>query len=715
MTKTGSIIGLGFLLVTSTATMADVFDGKLDLFTVEDQKEAKNDLWLENIKVVPAEKIIPAAKIVPAEKLLPAAKVGEPEHEEEKTEAEKEEELSDNVKEALKKFAQKAGEIRRQRMKPDLEGILKDIGVNAKLDAPSLEKLSAVIPAAMDASMKDWEDKFCEWLSPYLQKNANPLQQLESWRPEDMVSETPQFTQIAPGKTTVWLEAVKATLTADQKTALAAYEATEWDRMQEEITPYLDTCVEQTKELWSNSMESRISEITRYVTLDEERLKNLKKTADEAVKLSLEDWRGRVREKLIAMDDKSRKTMMAQNRPMGVDPKGKTVLPEKQAPWLSARKKLLTEAEVLTLEQGEKQVKERRVDALAMLLLAELDSWLGLNTAQREKILPLARPRLMDLPKEFFEAGIQGNYHSLEMNNLLTKLKKIPAKDLELLLEPGQLKRWKDTTPGHIHGNRGNFEQSEGDGIVVKPEDITDPMEQERFTSMVLAKQAIRVKRSYYEQMEAQLENIIRVTALEPAASAVLRTAAKGAAERLAEPTMLQLDQYGHQQLQGVKPKDVAARLNNLNMPGFQDRHGTKDPPLWTATLRRVLSPEQQALWQKEEDASSEWRYRSLGAFVASEVGKHVTISPDKEELLRKTCSKLILEYEKDISSMLSNNWYLQGYYNTVPLALASDEELKAIFTPKELETVRTRCLGNSQQYADMIKQQHGARVKIQK
>ena len=239
MTKSGSIIGLGFLLVTGTATMADLFDGKLDLFTVEDQKEPKNDPWLENIKVVPAEKIIPAAKIVPAVKLLPAAKIGEPEHEEEKTEEEKEEELSDNVKEALKKFAGKAGEIRRQRMKPDLEGILKDIGVNAKLDAPSLEKLSAVIPAAMDASMKDWEDKFCEWLSPYLQKNANPLQQLESWRPEDMVSETPQFTQIAPGKTTVWLEAVKATLTADQKTALAAYEATEWDRMQEEITPYL--------------------------------------------------------------------------------------------------------------------------------------------------------------------------------------------------------------------------------------------------------------------------------------------------------------------------------------------------------------------------------------------------------------------------------------------------------------------------------------------
>jgi hypothetical protein len=653
----------------------------------------------------------------PSSLLVAAIKVEEEKKEEQKEEKKEEESgeegLPDEVQKALRIFAQKAADIRRKRLKPDMEEILKEIGINARLDPPAVEKLTAAIPAAIDASMKDWEDKFCEWLTPHLKQNGNPLQQLESWQPQDMVSDTPQFSLIGPDKTPVWKDALKNALTDEQKEALAAYEATEWDRMQEEITPYLETCVEQTRELWTSGMESRISEITHYVPLDEARLKNLRKAVDEAVKLSLDEWRGRAREKIIAMDDKSRKAMISQKRPMGVDPKGKTVLPEKQDPWLNARKKLLTEAEVQILEQGAKQVKERRVDALAMLLLAELDAWLGLNNTQREKILTLARPRLMDLPKEYFEAGVQGGYHSLDLDSLLNKLKKIPEPDLAALLEPNQMKRWKAANAGHIQGNRsGGYQRSKQGKLDVKPEDIAEPVELERITGMVLAKQAIQVKRQYFDEMEAKLENIVRVTGLEAAGIAVLRTAAKGGAERLAEPVMPQLDQNVHQQLQGVKAKDLAGRLNNLSLPGFSTSQGSKDPPLWTAALRRVLSPEQQALWKKETEASMDWRYRSLSAFVASEVGKHVVLRPDKEELLRKTCGKLIAEYEREISSMLSNNWYIQGYYNTVVLALASEEEMKAIFDPKELEAVRTRCLTNSQQYADMIKQQHRARVK---
>ena len=106
------------------------------------------------------------------------------------------------------------------------------------------------------------------------------------------------------------------------------------------------------------------------------------------------------------------------------------------------------------------------------------------------------------------------------------------------------------------------------------------------------------------------------------------------------------------------------------------------------------------------------WQMRSTSALVASEVEKFVRISPEKHELLVKKLETVLEEYLADITNFLSAGWQLQSYYSCIPVAFLSEAELKEIFTATEIEKVRTRCLGQAQQYADMIKQQHTRRKK---
>jgi hypothetical protein len=349
-----------------------------------------------------------------------------------------------------------------------------------------------------------------------------------------------------------------------------------------------------------------------------------------------------------------------------------------------------------------------------MMTIAEMDHQVGFSAPQREKLLALARPHLAALDADFFEASPAG-YSSLDAGKLLEKIRKIPESDLSVFLEPGQLARWKAMSPERMSGNRRYYRRAVNQGSAgTKNEaaDASDPWELERLIGLTVAREADKVIDAYISQYEARVDGIARVIALPPESISVLMTAAKGAAERVSKNPILGVDQNIHQQMQGVKPDEAAARLEGLSTGWTEDRQGVKEPPLWKATLVRVLTAPQQEAWKQECHAMELWQSRGTSALVATEAGKYVRLSPEKHELLVKKLETVLEEYLPDMNNYLSGGWQLQSYYSCVPLAFLSEAEMKEIFTAKEIEKVRIRCLGQAQQYADMIKQQHTRRKK---
>ncbi len=627
----------------------------------------------------------------------------------------KDSKLSLEVWRALRDLAAQAGQVRRRQMKPELEKILTELTASARLEAAAVEKLTAVMPLAIEEGMKDWEKSFCEWLTPYLTDGGgDPIAMLKSWKAEQLASNTGQFKITPPAKTSAWTEALKAILTPEQLKGVTDAEVAQRAKLLEEITPFLETAQGTATEGFTAAMELEVDKVIQYASLDEVRMKQLKDAADEAVKQTAKDWRTRAEGKILEMDEKSRKQMMAQSRGFGVNQKDKANEPWQREPWVSVRNNIFTAEEKSALETGLQQAKQRRLDALGMMTIAEMDRQIGFSAHQRQKVLDLARPHLTTLGTEFFESPSSG-YYSLDSGQLLEKIRSIPVAELATILEKGQLARWKDLNPERMSGNRRYYRRVVNPGSPGKKEDepdASDPWELERLTGLAVAHEAEKVVDVYVSQYEARVDSIARVNTLPPESIAVLMTAAKGAAERVSGNPIMNLDQNIRQQMQGVKPGEAAARLKALSTGWSENRQGVKDPPLWKATLERVLTAPQQETWKQECRAMELWQMRSTSALVATEVEKFVRISPEKHELLVKKLETVLEEYLADITNFLSAGWQLQSYYSCIPVAFLSEAELKEIFSATEIEKVRTRCLGQAQQYADMIKQQHTRRKK---
>jgi hypothetical protein len=694
MTPRGSIIGLGGLLSLATLAAADV-----DLAQVE------AGLGLLEEKVVLEKPVLPVIVVeAGAEEVAARLKSAEDEGSVN---------LELDVKEALQEFTAKAAVLRRRQLEPEVERGLEELAESLKLDAATMEKLKLAVPAALDAGMKDWSLKFRQWLSPYLADSGDALGMLGQWKPEQLVAANRGAVQAErPFQTVVWKGALKEHLTPEQLQLVEAMEQKEREKMLADLKTVLDSSEDAAKEVFSQAMETELDEILNCVALDEERIKQLRKGAEEAVALTTKDWRRRINAKAMAMEPSAREQFQSEGQGFGVDPKETENRPQGREPWLAARKKLLTEAEEQAVKEGLKSMKQSRIDALAMIVIAEVDGSVGFRTQQREQLLALARPLFSELPDHWFApAAAEGRgFQSIDMAELANKLREILDSDLAAVLDAGQIKRWHHLNPEKMKGRR--VVRRKSSPVEAPAAEPDDPHWAERLIGLTLVRQGDVLREEYFSRMVAKVDNISRVASLAPEVTSRLLTAAKGSAERMARGAIVNLDQSVHQQLHGVKPADLPARLKSLSLESGQGRVEQPLPELWKTAVEQALTAPQQEAWKAECDAAEDWQVRSISAVVSTGITRTVRLKADKEALLREKIGEKVRTYGPEINNYLSQGWFLSGYYDTVPVAMLSDAEMAAVFTAKEIEAVRTRCLSRSQQYAEIIKQQHQSRVR---
>lgn len=613
------------------------------------------------------------------------------------------------VRQDFAEFTSKVAAQRRLQLQPDMEKTAQELQEKAKLDEAGSTRLKALATAAVDESMKAWEAQFGLRYAPFLVQSGDPGAVLKAWKPEQFVGNSANLVAISPTHTAVWKEGLKTILTPEYHAAMEVEAAEQRKQVLAEMEGYLADAEFKAGELFSSIMDHEVEQILQHRELDETRQNALRGAAEEARKVTLQNWRKRAENRLAEMDEKSLKIFSRNRGEPAVDPAEPGNRPQERSVWKTARRTILTEPEQQAIREGQQGVKDRRAGALAMTIISQMDTMIGLSGSQREKLLELGRPLMLSLPKPFFEAPAVESYTSLDAGQILTEIREIPESTLAALLDPAQLRRWQAMTPADLPENN-RYSVRNTAAVPGKPAEVMDENEAGRLIALTVSSEVGRIQQRAFSRMEARVDDIARVVSLSPETVALLRTAGKGAAMQTTKDTVNNLDQYVVQQMKGVKPGDIPARLKALSMPRFQESRKQVEPRIWTAALQRLLTAPQLELWKQEGKAREDWQQRATSALVVTEVEKYLVLPSEKRELLLQKVDAVINTYEAEISNFFSPGWQFQSYYNTIPLALLAEKEMAEVFNPKQLETVRTRSLGRVTQYADMIRQQHGQR-----
>ena len=618
--------------------------------------------------------------------------------------------LTGDEKKALEDFVKKAVEARRKQFVKAMEQRVKDEVKEAKLDKDAEKKLRAGVSKAVEAAMPAWEKAFRKYIQPVAEQNTEGVKGIEGWSPENFTRNVALGDAPQPQETDEWKNGLQEVLSAEQWTAREEAKKSEEKKWQEDMGDYLTTCEGQAGDQMAAMIESAISRILQFGDIDEARQKKLKTAADEAVKLTVKDWRSRTEKQLKAMPKEQREQMTSRGGMMGVDNSNKENQPQEKQVWKDALAQILTDAERKVIEDRRMEVRGRRADALAMILVGDLDRLIGFSDKQRDEFLALSSKRMLKLPEHYFNSPDNGGYYSIDPGQMLQQLKGLKMEQVAAILDEGQMKRWKTTSADQLSRGNSYIRTKMDTGDLPKPEEM-DEVEMERILSSFLHREARKMKLKMLSQMEAQVEQIRRVVNPAPETVAILTTAAKGAAEEMAAGSINNLSSWVRQQFQNVKPSEVPGRLQNLQNPYFPERTQLPPPKLWTAAVDRLLTSEQRALWKTELDAREAWRRKGLSAMVISDLEKRLILKPEQREKLHKKVAQVVADYEPDFTNYFSLGWHLQGYYAMIPIAMFTDKEMEEHFDKKQIETVKEKCLQNATQYAEMIRQQHKSRT----
>jgi len=616
--------------------------------------------------------------------------------------------LSDEETKALDEFISKVAKEKRTQMEAHMKAAVEAVVKETKLEAGAKKKLEAATGKVVDGAMESWQKAFRKYIEPMVQQAGNGSNQIKGWAAKSFQAARLGEDLPPPDESDAWKAVLKETLTPEQLTLRKEAARAAEKKFQEDYGDFLATAEGNAGDQMSAGIESEISRIAQFSGLDEERQKKLKAAGDDAVKECVKAWRRKMENQIKSLPEKQREQMVSRGG-MGVNLTDKTYQPKERQVWKDAVASLLKDQERELLERRSKEVRGRRADALAILLVSDLDRLVGFSAEQRTRFLPLASKRLTKLPDHYFVTPDNGGYHSLDPGQMLQQVQKLKDTELQPVFSEAQIKRFREASPDQLLRSSSHSREKLDVGDVPKPEEM-DEVEVERVLSQFLHREAKKMKLKMLSVMVAQVEHIGRVVNPAPETVKVLTTAAKGAAEEMAAGSILNLSGWVRGQFMNVKPSDVPARLQNLFNPYFSERNLPAAPRMWTVAVDNLLNEEQRKLWKEEMALREQWRKDGLSIIVVSELEKRIVLADEQREKLQKKIEEVLKTYDEDFNNYFSFGWHLQGYYSLIPVAMFTEKEMEEHFDAKQRTSLKDKALGTSLQYAEMIRQNHKSR-----
>ncbi len=477
----------------------------------------------------------------------------------------------------------------------------------------------------------------------------------------------------------------------------------------EDIKFILDNSQFQMEAMLNQVMDPLVRRTIQHSGINEERSEKLTEAKEATVKAIIKRWRKDNEKKLRDMDKKQIENMAKNGHQMGVSYGDDAYDPSKEETWTTALETILTKEEHADLKKSIDSIRPRRAEALARIILAEIDPLIGFKEEQREPIVKLCIDKMLALPKNYFDPPMQNGYMSIDLGQLLAPIKTVS--EIADQLDEVQAKAWKAVNAKSLTSNP--YRSSNNRKLSVEDQGlgkITTKIDAERLISRALWRWFDGKKDPHLAKMKARVSMLTAQVDLSPEVLEQFHAAAKGTAEWMATQEFRNEENYSRRQFSNLQPKDVADRLQNYHMPNWGYNRRQENPKIWTNALKTLLTEEQRAIYSDLARARKEWKNDAFAAFVISEVEKFVPIDEPARGKLRTRLAEIIHEFEQEFNSTFSRGWHLQGYYSCMPLAMIEEEEMKALFTESQREAIQTSCLTNCVQFVDQIRRRRDQR-----
>ncbi len=230
---------------------------------------------------------------------------------------------------------------------------------------------------------------------------------------------------------------------------------------------------DQAKRLRQN-MDIVIGDVRRVAGLPKERQRLLEIAAKGAVDRHMDSWRtgqeNQVRQQALGTTAQQVRQRL---EGLGSVTVGGNGLPEENPLWRDTLTNVLTTEERSKWTAAEAGRDAYRQEAIAKLLVAEMDRQLDLTLSQCEKVEPLAVKAVQDYLPDMGLYLDRGN--GIDFRLLLTAFTAVPEAERQTLLTQQQINKWLQVTSDfrslwqNIEQNHQQRIQTSGGGVISKP------------------------------------------------------------------------------------------------------------------------------------------------------------------------------------------------------------------------------------------------------
>ncbi len=615
----------------------------------------------------------------------------------------------------LKAFLDKAkvakGKLLDERMKKEIEDIVKVTGLG---DAGQ-QALEMQAKPVVEACVADWASKLGvvirQEISSQPTMQAGMILDQMQGRVDLIVQGGFQTETIMPMEQDGWTQALHKTLSPEQTVAWDKTLAERKEAIEKQMGDILKNGADRTRNQYQQGVHVKCEEIEIALGLAKDRADKLedlgKRIADQCTEL----WHKRAESVLLSMDDAQRLLIVQNNGNFFVQPQPDE-LPIHQAAWKEGLAQILTADEVKRLQAESDERKSKRAQIMAQVMIMLLDEKIDFTAAQREKLQPIAYRLVKDVNALYPDTGF-GDFLGLPAGTFISVGANASEAELRPILDDVQLKHWWQVTkPESTTADSSAAAKS-------KPEATGEPEDVERLISDFLYEKTEDERAQVLGTNLLKAEDAVRAAGLNAETASRLQAATRGATEEYLIRWKWFVEQQVRSQLREVTPQNVRQRLDGIQDYFFQQNFGVESNPqsIWERTVKVALTAKEQEAWQKELDARDAFREKTIAAMVMSEFDRRSRLTSDQWNKLQPLITGVIHDYGPDISRMFSPvnpvPWYLEGFYVLMPFVGIPDKDLKAILTKNQWDqwngSQEHGNVGNLWQNAEQI---HTQRVK---
>jgi hypothetical protein len=255
---------------------------------------------------------------------------------------------------------------------------------------------------------------------------------------------------LTPDRSPIWADALKANLSIDEQTKWMTEEVKRRTRIEKAIQDYLTKGRDTWKVQRIDNRKAQAEELITQTKLDAQQAQGLREGIDGAISRSIGAW-GKGLEKQIREYVKSAFLGGAEDRIQQLEggqinfgyASEPDALAAEEVEWRALLKSKLPAEGYASFEQREQQRNERRVRALGMLAVSELDRKLRL-TEQQRSTLETKLTEVIRTHKAKIDTMLSQSYANSEI--VLMVCNGVPATDAKAMLEPDQLEVWHEMT-----------------------------------------------------------------------------------------------------------------------------------------------------------------------------------------------------------------------------------------------------------------------------